>query len=188
VSPRALKDSVRPPLQSGASARPLNFTVRFHMKRSSIIVVTLSVSLVNSVQAKCIYHPEIRAEVAIHGCVAATFGATDAKSALFGHPEPMYRSGEALPGTLLTVSVKTAKFTWDEAMGHSINGVHLWKKGEIQTLFVKEPPTSVCPHILPADVEVQTQRVCCDTIPGTWECLLPRNISLATLILVEPAK
>jgi hypothetical protein len=28
VSPRALEDSVRPRLQSGASTRPLNFTVR----------------------------------------------------------------------------------------------------------------------------------------------------------------
>jgi hypothetical protein len=158
------------------------------MKRSAIVVATLSISLVNSVQAKCIYHPEIRAGVTIQGCVAATFGATDAKSALFGDPEPMYRSGEALPGTLLTVSVKTAKFTWSEAMGHSVNGMHLWKKGEMQTLFVRDSPTNVCPHVLPADVEVQTQRVCCDTIPGTWECLLPRTMSLVTLTSLKPTK
>jgi hypothetical protein len=30
VSPRALQNSVHPRLQSGAIARPLNFTVRFH--------------------------------------------------------------------------------------------------------------------------------------------------------------
>ena len=158
------------------------------MKCSAVIVATLSIALVNSAQAKCIYHPEIRAGVTIQGCVAATFGATDAKSGLFGDPEPMYRSGETLPGTLLTVSVKTAKFTWSEAMGHSVNGAHVWKKGEIQTLFVKGAPTSVCPEVLPADVEVQTQRVCCDTIPGTWECLLPRTISLVTLISPKPTK
>lgn len=99
------------------------------MKRSAAIVATLTISLVNSVQAKCIYHPEIRAGVTIQGCVAATFGATDAKSALFGDPEPMYRSGEALAGTLLTVAVKTAKSLgpkpWDTLLMACIFG----KKG-----------------------------------------------------------
>jgi hypothetical protein len=32
VSPRAREDSVRPRLQSGASARPVNFTVRSHFR------------------------------------------------------------------------------------------------------------------------------------------------------------
>jgi hypothetical protein len=188
VSPRAREESVRPRLQSGDCMRPLNFTVRFHMKRSAIVVAILSISLVNSAQAKCIHHPEMRASVTIQGCVAATFGATNAKSALFGDPEPMYRSGEALSGTLLTVSVKTARFTWSDAMGHSVNGAHLWRKGETHTLFVRDAPTSVCPDVLPADVEVQTQRVCCDTIPGTWECLLPRSISLVNVISLKLAK
>jgi hypothetical protein len=39
VSPRAREDSVRPRLQSGACARPLNFTVRRHMKRIATAAV-----------------------------------------------------------------------------------------------------------------------------------------------------
>jgi hypothetical protein len=158
------------------------------MKPSAIVLATLSVSQVHSAQAKCIHHPEIHAEVTIRSCVAATFGATDSKSTLFGDPEPMYRSGEELAGTLLTVTVKSARFTWTEAMGHSTNGVHLWKSGEMRALFVRESPSSVCAHVLPAEVDVQTQRVCCDTIPGTWECLLPGTISLVTLSPLKSPK
>jgi len=147
-----------------------------------MIIAALNVSLTNSVEAKCVYHPEIRATVTINACVAATFGATDAKSAFFGSPEPMYRSGEILSGTLLTVSVKTAKFTWSETMGHSVNGAKLWVKGETQSLFVRDTPSNVCPEVLSTDAEVQTQRVCCDTVPGGWECLLPRTTALVTLV------
>jgi hypothetical protein len=165
-----------------ATLSPLNAGVRFHMDRRTIFIAALSVSLVNSVESKCIHRPEIRASVRIDACVAATFGATEAKYAFFGAPEPRYRPGETLTGTLLTVSVKTAKFTWAEAMGHSVNGIHLWLKGETQSLFVRDAPANACPEVLPTDAVVQTQRVCCDTVPGGWECLLPRTMSLVTLV------
>jgi hypothetical protein len=154
------------------------------MNRRAIYTAALSVSLVNSVEAKCINHPEILANVTINACVAATFSATDAKYALFGAPAPLprYEPGGTLSGTLLTVSVKTAKFTWSEAMGHSINGVHLWLKGETRSLFVRDTPANACPKVLPTDAVVQTQRVCCDVVPGGWECLLPGTISLVTLV------
>jgi hypothetical protein len=158
------------------------------MKRRAILIAALSVSLINSIEAKCIYHPEIRANVTMNACVAASFGATDVKSAFFGALEPMYRPGETLSGTLITVSVKTAKFNWSEAMGHSINGVHLWQKGETQTLFVRGAPANICPQVLPTDTVVQTQPVCCDTVPGSWECLLPGTISLVTLVSPKAAK
>jgi hypothetical protein len=165
-----------------AAARPLKLIVRFHMRLRDFVSVMLGISLANPVEAKCIHHPEIRALVTVEGCVMATFSASDTKTTFFGDPERKYRAGETLSGTLLTVSVKSAHFTWSEAMGHAVNGVHLWTKGETHSLFIKAAPSAVCPDVLPADLVVQTQRVCCDTVPGTWECLLPESIALATLV------
>jgi len=51
VSPRALKDSVRPRLQSGASVRPLNFTVRSRMTRLALLSVVLAVICLGAVAA-----------------------------------------------------------------------------------------------------------------------------------------
>jgi hypothetical protein len=38
VSPRVLEDSVHPRLRSGASTRPLNFTVRQHMRHATVLL------------------------------------------------------------------------------------------------------------------------------------------------------
>jgi hypothetical protein len=162
--------------------RPLKLIVRYHMKLRAFASAVLGFSLAKPVEAKCIHHPEIRALVSVEGCVAATFSASDAKTKFFGDPERKYRAGETLAGTLLTVSVQSAHFTWDEAMGHAVNGVHLWTKGETHSLFIRAAPSAVCPDVLPADLIIQTQRMCCDTVPGTWECLLPGSMALATLV------
>lgn len=183
---------MHPQLQSGAFMRPLNFTVRFHMTRRALFVVVLSSTLVNSAQAKCMYHPEIAASVTIQGCVAATFGATDTKYNFGPTPSgedawPMYRSGDTLSGTVLSVVVRSSHFTWSDAtMGHYTNGMHLWAKGESHSLFVRAPPVDVCPKVLPADVGVETVRVCCDT--GGWECLLPVNMPLARVVPAKVSK
>ena len=161
------------------------------MKSNASLVAFLSAVLINQADAKCVYHPEIRSSVTIYRCVAVTFGATDVKYT-FGPPDedawPMYKPGDALAGTLLTVSVKTSHFTWSDAMGHYTNGMHLWKKGESHSLFVRAPPSDVCPSVLPADVTVQSLRVCCDTSPGGWECLLPPTIPLVTVVTERGGK
>jgi len=160
------------------------------MTLRAIYVTILSAALVQSAQARCAYHPEILATVTVRGCVAVTFGATDSKwtwgpeHALNGVDTwPMYRAGDKLSGTLLTVIVKKSRFIW--ADGRTPNDARLWAKGESRNLFLQEDPTDVCPAVLPTDTTVQSQPVCCDTAPGGWECLLPRNIALVKVVADE---
>jgi hypothetical protein len=159
------------------------------MKPHTPFVVLLSALLVNQADAKCVYHPEIRSSVTIDRCVAVTFGAADVKYT-FGSPQfdpwPLNKPGDTLSGTLLTVSIKKSHFTWSDAMGHYTNGMHLWKKGESYNLFVRAPPSNVCPPVLPADHTVQSLHVCCDS--GGWECLLPPTIPLVTLVTEKSGK
>jgi hypothetical protein len=158
------------------------------MKTRALFVVLLSAVLVEPAESKCAYHPEIGAEVTIYRCVAVTFSAADVRYT-FGPPGsqedawPMNNSGDALSGTLLTVSVKRAHYVWKDSMGHYTGGMPLWKKGESQTLFANAQPSGVCPQILPADVSVETLWVCCDS--GGWECLLPPTMPLVRIKAVK---
>jgi hypothetical protein len=172
-------------------SRPLKLIVRFHMTAHPICLTLLSLCLVNSAQAKCAYHAEVLASVTVQTCVAVSFSASDSQYN-FGFtdsgPERMYRAGATLSGTLLTVSVKTSRLVWAVDIPHYVGGTQLWAKGDFRSLFVQSPSSDVCPHILPADVSVQTQPTCCDTAPGAWECLLPGTIPLVALITSKAHK
>jgi hypothetical protein len=163
--------------------RPLKLIVRFHMTVRAIFLSALGVSLVNSASAKCAYHAEVLAAVTVHTCIAVKFGASDSKYTYFPDSDPsrMYKVGESLSGTLLTVSVKTSRFVWTADTPHFVGGTRLWAKGDFRSVFVQGAPSEVCPQVLPIDATVQTQPTCCDTTPGGWECLLPGTISLVTL-------
>jgi hypothetical protein len=157
------------------------------MIRRAIYAGLLGVALAQPASARCAYHPETLATVTVQSCVAVTFGATDSKwtwgpqYSLNGEDTwPMYRAGDNLSGTLLTVSVKKSRFIFTD--GHWRNGTHRWAKGEIRNLFLKEDAAKVCPAVLPTDITVQTQLVCCDTFPGWSGCLLPRNIALVKIL------
>jgi hypothetical protein len=156
------------------------------MKQRAIVVGLLSATLASPAGAKCIYHPEIRATVTVDGCVAVTLGASGSRYIL-GDEEwgPRYRAGATLSGTLISVSVKSARFTWPGTSRHFVNGVRLWVKGESRSLFVKKAAADVCPAALPTDITVQSQRICCDTVPGDWECLLPRAVALVEVVATK---
>jgi hypothetical protein len=153
------------------------------MKQRVFLVTILSVAVMNSAQAKCVNHPEIRATAAVEECVAVTFAASETRFTIGGKDwGPKYRAGEILSGTLLSVTVKTSRFIWPDHSAHWINGAHLWIKGESRSLFVRKAPAEACPANLPTDIVVRTQRVCCDTMPGGWECLLPQAVSLVDVV------
>ena len=159
------------------------WSVRFHVTRIAVLLATLSIAGVTAVQAKCIARPEIRATAVVRACVGVTFGASRSKYAIgAGDPWPMYKPGETLSGTLLTVSVKSARFVWNDALGHRINGARLWAKGETRSLFVASDAAEACGSVLPAEITVETQPVCCDEFPGGWECLLPRTVARVAVI------
>jgi hypothetical protein len=151
------------------------------MTLHTLYVAIIGVSLVNSAQAKCVSHPEIRATATVEACVAVTFGASNSKYK-FGDGEswPIYTAGSSLSGTLLTVSVKGSRSIWTESSGRWTNGTRLWVKGEERSLFVRTPIADGCPQVLPIEVTVETQRVCCDF--GGWECLLPRTVALVNVV------
>ena len=154
------------------------------MTRNTLYVAIINVVLVNAAQAKCVNHPEIRATATVEACVAVTFGASDSKFNFGGDQLfSLYKPGDSLSGTLLTVTVKTSRFIWNDSLGHWSNGTHLWVKGENRSLFVRTPVADACPQVLPVVVTVQTQRVCCDH--ANWECLLPRTVSLVTVTGTE---
>jgi len=154
------------------------------MRARTILVAALGVALANPASAKCAYHAEVFAEVTVQTCIAVQFTAGNSKyNYQFpdSGPEPMFRAGETLSGTLLTVSVKSSRFAWPENTPHVVNGARLWAKGDVRSVFVQKGPSEVCPEVLPIDATVQTQPTCCDTIPGGWECLLPSTTPLVTL-------
>ena len=145
----------------------------------------LSILLITPANAQCSHQPAIRATVTVEGCVTASFGATDAmftfgpKYAIAGTDTwPMYKAGDTISGTLLTVSVKTSRFIWPEHSSQWTNGAHLWAKGESHSLFVQNAPADTCPHVIPAEVTVQTQPTCYDM----YHSLLPTTIPLATVL------
>jgi hypothetical protein len=164
---------------------PLNRIVRFHMTLRALNTAILSLLLVNAANAQCFNQPAMRATVTVEACVAATFGATDAmftygpKYTIAGTDTwPMYKAGDTLSGTLLTVSVKISRFIWPEHSSHWTNGAHHWAKGEIHSLFVQNAPADTCPHVIPAEITVQTQPTCYDM----YHSLLPTTIPLTTVL------
>jgi hypothetical protein len=153
------------------------------MTPKALCVFIAAITLTEPAQASpCAYRPDILATVTVQGCVAVTFGATDSKFApgpefLGAHAHTdteswrMYRTGETLSGTLLTVSIKTSKFVWTDASDHHTYGARLWRKGESRTVFVQRAPTEVCPKVLPSALRIQTEPVSYDMyhylVPGT---------------------
>jgi hypothetical protein len=183
LAPRAQSNIVCSRRLSNRGARPLKLTVRFHMTARAVLSTILSISLANSASAKCAYHAEVLATVAVRSCIAVTFSATDSKYVYFpgDAPSRIYRVGASLSGTLLTVSVKTSKLVWPADTPHFSGGTRAWNEGEYRDVFVQAAPGQTCPEVLPVDATVQTQPTCCDVTPGGEECLLPRTISLVTL-------
>lgn len=151
------------------------------MTRNSILVAIMSLSLMNLAEAKCVAHPEIRASVTVEGCVGVTFSATDSKYGLGnGNYWSLYKAGDSLSGTLLTVSVNASHFVWAKSSDRQTNGAQLWNKGQLHSVFVRMPSSDVCPRVLPTALEIETQRVCCDS--ASWECLLPRTVALVSVM------
>jgi hypothetical protein len=147
-------------------------------------IFALCFCVVSGANAKCMSRPNIRAEVTIESCVAATFTASDSGlKFLEGQTLPLYEKGSTFSGTIMTVVVEKSRFYWEDSTDHRTNGFRLWTHGERLSVVVSKPVGETCPSSLPAKVMVHTSYVCCDTLPKKGICVVPD-----TLIPVEIAE
>lgn len=154
------------------------------MARHPIFVSLMGLCLANFTEAKCVQHPEIRATVTVEACVGASFAASHSKIQVgAGEPWALYKEGDSISGTLITVSVQASHFVWTNSSERSTNGWQNWSKGQLRSLFVRAPSVEVCPKVLPATVAVQTEQICCDS--SGWECLLPRTVALVNIVRTQ---
>jgi hypothetical protein len=153
------------------------------MRLRALFVTIPTIALATTADAKCLDRPDIRATATVEACTSVTFAASDSKYS-FGDGEatPLYKPGDKLIGTLLSVTVKRAQFVWADSHSHRTNGARIWAKGESRSLFVKSAASSVCPTVLPSQIMVVTESLCCDTIPVEGECLLPHAVPLVRLL------
>jgi hypothetical protein len=160
------------------------------MTLKALCALIAAATLIQPAQASpCAYRPEIRAAVTVRGCVAVTLGATDLQFVpgpeFLGHLTTehwsMYHTGDTLSGTLVTASVKSAKFVWTDGPVPDTSGMHLWRKGESRTLFVQRAPAEVCPKVVPSVIEIQTEHICYDM----YHDLVPDTIYTAKIIAAK---
>ncbi len=147
------------------------------MHHRIVPLLILSIAMVNSVIAKCMYAPKIRGSVSVGSCVGVTFEPGEMGIDFGGgRIGPWYTKGSSYSGTLLSVQVKEGRFVWDEGERHHTNGFKPWPKGERLTLFVAAPVGEVCPKLYGDVIVVETDDYCCDVLPVKDRCLVPGSI------------
>ena len=114
----------------------------------------------------------IQAEVQVWHCVAATFGAVDARFYDFG---PLYTPGASFSGTVLNVRIQQSHIVRDDPKNHATSPKP-WKPGEMLTVFVADSSTQVCPASIPSNLTITTREICCDTLPKKDVCLVPLQV------------
>lgn len=129
---------------------------------------------VPTAHAKCVYRPEIQADVTVSACVAATFEASEVRSSTFA-PDllPLYRSADRTRGVILTVTVIGSRFVWPQSVPHHVNGQRLWARNELRSVFVAASANTACPPTVPVRALIVSKTPCCDTLPYSGECLVP---------------
>jgi hypothetical protein len=147
------------------------------MRRRFASILLLSVILADNVTAKCVFAPNIRANVLVQSCVAVTFAPSSLGIEFTkGDLVPWYKKESSYSGTLISVKVKNAKFVWDNSEKHLANGFRVWAYEQTLTLFVAKSVDETCPAALGDLITVETDRYCCDKLPLADRCLVPSSL------------
>jgi hypothetical protein len=147
------------------------------MRHRFFSFLVLSLAVVNSGTAKCIFEPKIRGSVLVGDCVGVTFGPSDLSIEVGkGRVGSFYTKGSSYSGALLSVQVQDSRFIWAEGERHDTNGFKAWTKGDRLTLFVASPVEEACPKLYGDVILVETDRYCCDVLPVRDRCLVPGSI------------
>jgi hypothetical protein len=147
------------------------------MRHRIVTLLILSIAMVNSVTAKCLFAPKIRGSVSVSSCVGVTFEPGEMGIDFGrGNVAPWYTKGTSYSGTLLSAQVKEGRFVWSDGERHDTNGFQPWAKGRTLTLFVAAPVGEVCPKLYGDVMVVETDGYCCDVLPVKDRCLVPGSI------------
>jgi hypothetical protein len=152
----------------------------------SILLCTVAATTIaeQTTEARCISPPpQVRAEVAIEGCLAVTFGSSHSQVEWFPKPTPLYKEGASYSGVFLIVDVKTSTLLPREADPDGATYLSQWATGTRKEVFVRGSVDEVCPATLYKTVTVTTDPgwLCCDTLPWEGRCLVPSTVVFVTL-------
>jgi hypothetical protein len=133
--------------------------------------------------AKCLPMPLFTAEIEFEQCQGVKFDASLSKINWFpGEPQYMQQQGDTIAGTLIVGKIKSSGFE-KKTSGYRLP--NSWKKGSVKSLFIKGNPQEICPTVFPGTYRVKPSEGCCDVLPFSGECLLPKTIALVEI--VKPA-
>jgi hypothetical protein len=152
------------------------------LKDLLLCTVAITTGVEQSAQARCISRPQIRAEVAIEGCVAVTFGSSHSHSEIEFAPNrrpQLYKEGASYSGVFLIVDVKTSiPVSREDASADDLGG---WVAGARKGVFVGGSVDQVCPATLGEIVTVTTDPRCCDMLPLEGRCLVPSTVEIVSI-------
>jgi hypothetical protein len=150
-----------------------------------LLLCTLAVTTIaeQTAQARCIYRPQVRAGVAIEGCVAVTFGSSHSHAQFEfvpNRPTTLYKEGASYSGVFLIVDVKSSTLVSPEDASSDELGE--WASGARKGVFVSGSVEQVCPATLGEIVTVTTDPgFCCDMLPWEGRCLVPSTVEIVTV-------
>lgn len=146
-------------------------------------IVALGIMMFSNAFAQCVRQPDIRADVVVQSCLAVTFTSTGARwKVAEKETEPLYAIGSSLSGTFLSVVADGSQVVWHEGQSRVANGIHPWARGEKLSLFVAKGVEDACSTPIGEQLTVQTEFVCCDTLPHANRCLVPNTVVLVKLV------
>jgi hypothetical protein len=147
------------------------------------VAVTTFVAEVS--EARCIAPPpQVRAQVTVRSCVAATFGSS--RTQIQFPPKgliPLYKAGARYSGVILVVEVRTSALAAQSKDPDDAAYLRDWAAGLTKELFVQGSIDAVCPPAVYGTITVTTDPgwLCCDTLPWDGRCLIPSTAQIATV-------
>jgi hypothetical protein len=151
-------------------------------------VIALAALVSTSSNAKCVYRPDIQADVVVDSCAAVTFGPSNMRLSFgvsevdLGNSSPVYKAGSSFSGTFLSATVKKSHVVPHDPMSLPHDWLRLWTPGQMRALFVAKPPSEACPKFLFTTLTVMTAETCCDLLPFVDQCLVPSAVTRVVII------
>jgi hypothetical protein len=155
------------------------------LKQFLICAVAVTGFFDEAAEARCIGPPpQVRAQVTVGSCVAATFGSSHIQMAF--PPKgliPLYKLDASYSGVILVVEVKTSELATQSNDPDDVAYLREWAAGLRKELFVRGSIDEVCPPAVYGTITVTTDDgwLCCDRLPWEGRCLIPSTAQIATV-------
>jgi len=144
------------------------------MTSRCLILLGVLVSAAAIADAKCIYTGHTSATVQIVYCSGIELTGSKSKSTWpDGETFTWQKPGAAVAGTLLSVEVLSSVVETSSDQDYPREP---WKKGAHKLLYLDGSFEELCPETVPTSLGVRTIDQCCDVLPYTGTCLIPKGI------------